>query len=141
MSGVSELVRAFLRLDGVRDLANGAPVVLPGPDRGIAQAMLDLGECLLDRVQVRAARRQEEHVRTDRTDALRTSGHLWQARLSITTTSPGRGTEFRPDRIHGLDEINCRHCGWRLYFGQRIGNCQVDRRVLELPGPFCFFLP
>ncbi len=38
-------------------------------------------------------------------------------------------------------EFTCTLCGRRLHKDQRIGNCPVDSRVLELPGPFCFGTP
>ena len=40
-----------------------------------------------------------------------------------------------------LPELDCERCGRRLHMDQRIGNFPVDRRGLELPGPFCFSLP
>ena len=68
MSGVPEAVRALLRFDVVENFANGAPERVPGPGGGVPEPMLDPGERMLDRVQVRTVRRQEEHARVDGTD-------------------------------------------------------------------------
>ena len=74
ITGVPEIVLAFLRLDVVENLSDGAPEGFPCSCGGIPQIVLDLRERLLDRVQVRAVRRQEERVRLggpDRPENLR----------------------------------------------------------------------
>ena len=65
---------------------------------GLAQERLELGERLLDRVQVWTVGRQVEQRHAGRLDQVaRTRGPLWLDRLSITTTSPGvsAGTSTR----------------------------------------------
>ena len=63
-----EVARTFLWFDVVEDLADSAPERFPGPDGDLPEPVLDLGECLRDRVRVRTVRRQGEHVRADCAD-------------------------------------------------------------------------
>jgi len=55
---------------------------------GFAQVRLQLGEGLLDRVEVRTVGREEQERSAD-AFAGGAAGALWLDRLSITTTSPG----------------------------------------------------
>lgn len=68
MFGMPEEFRTFLWFDVVEDLADSAPERFPGPGGGLPEPVLDLGECLLDRVRVRTVRRKGEHVRADCAD-------------------------------------------------------------------------
>lgn len=53
-----EEFRTFLWFDVVEDFVNGAPERFPEPGGGLPEPVLDLGECLLDRVRVRTEPRQ-----------------------------------------------------------------------------------
>lgn len=67
-SGISEVTRALLRFDVVEDLSDGASECVAVPGGGVLEPVLDHGERLLDQVQVRPVRRQEEQVGADRAD-------------------------------------------------------------------------
>lgn len=62
---------------------------------GFAHQVLELGEDLLDRIEIGAVRRQEQEPGASATIALRMAGRLWLLRLSMMTTSPGESVGTR----------------------------------------------
>ena len=74
LTSVPEIVRAFPQLDDVESLSDGTPEGFPCSCGDIPQLALDLRKHMLDRVQVRAVRRQEEHVRPGGADRLIPTG-------------------------------------------------------------------
>jgi hypothetical protein len=62
---------------------------------GFAEQVLELGEHLLDRVQVGAVRRQNSILAPTLRMAVRTAGRLWLDRLSMITTSPAESVGTR----------------------------------------------
>ena len=62
ISGCCEVVLTFLRVDDFEDLADGVADGLYGARGGLAQEALELGEELLDRVQVWRVFRQEDQL-------------------------------------------------------------------------------
>ena len=92
-----EVVGAFAWGDGLEDLADGVAYGVLGSGGGLAQPVLELGEELLDRVQVGGVFRQEEEPGAGGADGAPDGAPLCEPRLSMTTMSPGRsvGTSTR----------------------------------------------
>ena len=55
VAGLDEVVGAFACCDGVEDMGDGVADGILGAGSGLAQPVLELGEELLDRVQVSAS--------------------------------------------------------------------------------------
>ena len=77
-------------------MTDGVPQAMDGALGGFAQMRLELGECLLDRVEVGAVEPapaeagggRNRSVAPTLSMAARTVGALWLDRLSMMTTSP-----------------------------------------------------
>jgi hypothetical protein len=96
---VGEVVCAFRRGEAVEQLADGGANGIEVSGRGVAQQMLELGEDLLDRVEVGRVFGQEEQLGSGAADRLANGGSLVVlARLSMTTMSPGRKPGRRGSR-------------------------------------------
>ena len=65
VSRVGEVVGAFVGGEAFEECSNTSPCCLMGPLGGFAHEMLELGEDLLDRVEIRALGRQEKKLGTD----------------------------------------------------------------------------
>jgi len=61
-----------------------------GPGGSLAQQVLELGEDLLDRVEIRGIFWQEQQLGTGLAEGLANPWRLWLCRLSALTRSPGR---------------------------------------------------
>ena len=70
ISGVFEVVGAFLRLEGCEKLADCRAEGLWGASGGLSQEVLELGEDLFDRVQIGGIFRQEDQLGAGGTDEL-----------------------------------------------------------------------
>src|SRR6516162_6227802 len=70
IAGVDEVVGAFLGFEAVEECADAAPGGLGGARIGFAQQGLELGEDLLDRVEVGRVTRQEEQLGAHAADQL-----------------------------------------------------------------------
>jgi predicted GNAT family N-acyltransferase len=92
---VVEIAGAFGWGDGGEEAADGRPELLLGPRRGLAQQRLELGEQLLDRVEVGRVRRQVEERGAGRGDRLADAIDLVRREMSSTTTSPGASAGAR----------------------------------------------
>src|SRR5271166_498694 len=68
ISAILDVVGAFLRGVGSKKLADGGKDRVVGAGGGFSEPMLELGEDLLDRVQVRRIFRQEEKLRSGLSD-------------------------------------------------------------------------
>src|SRR6185503_3016698 len=64
----SEVVGAFGGREDVDEVPNGGPKALDGALRGFAQERFELGEGILDRVEIRAVGRQVEQACPRRLD-------------------------------------------------------------------------
>ena len=69
-----------------------APSVLDVTFLGIAHPVLDLGEGLLDRVEVGEYGGRYQSLAPAARIIWRTAADLWEPRLSMTTMSPGSST-------------------------------------------------
>lgn len=70
ITGVFEIVCAFGRGKEVEEITGLPPCGLDGSGRCVAHQMLELGEDLLDRIEIGTVGRQEQQVRADGTDRL-----------------------------------------------------------------------
>src|SRR5271166_2227872 len=102
ISAILDVVGAFLRGVGSKKLADGGKDRVVGAGGGFSEPMLELGEDLLDRVQVRRIFRQEEKLRSGLSDGA--------AHSLAAMTAPGMG-HFLPEVLVPLlvDEI-AEHC-------------------------------
>ena len=91
---LDKVVAALACGDGVEDVGDRGADGVRGAGCGLAEPMLELGEELLDRVEVGGVLRQQEEPRTDGADGAPDRGAL-EPRLSMTTTSPGRSVGTR----------------------------------------------
>jgi len=71
----------------IEQFSDAPPCGLDGPLVGPAEQAFELGDHLLDGVQIGRVRRQEEQP--DALSSLRTRLPLWLPRLSTTTILPG----------------------------------------------------
>jgi hypothetical protein len=76
IAAVAEVVGAFGWRVGCEEAADAGPELVPGPGGGLAQERLELGEQLLDRLQIRAVGRQVEERGAGRGDRLADAGDL-----------------------------------------------------------------
>ena len=67
--------------EGLEERADAAPSVFDGPLGGFAHSVFELGEDLLDRVEIGAVGRQEEHPRADSADHETDGGPLVRAEI------------------------------------------------------------
>jgi len=97
IAGLEEIVTALALGNGVEDVGDGVADGVLGPGGGLSEPVFELGEELLDRVEVGRVFRKQEEVRAAPRMAWRTAALLCEPRLSMTTTSPGRrvGTRTR----------------------------------------------
>src|SRR5215210_441232 len=84
-----EVVGALGGREDVDEAPDNGPKALNGAHGRFAQERLELGEGILNRVEIRAVGRQVEELRARRLDP------LWLDRLSRITTSPGRSSGTR----------------------------------------------
>jgi hypothetical protein len=89
VSGVSEEVCAFVGLEGFKGGGDGGFERVEGTGGGFAQVCLELGEAILDRIEVGTVGRQKDQARPGGFDGFTDAGALWAGRLSIMTISPG----------------------------------------------------
>ena len=82
---------------GFQEAADGRPELGLGPGRGLAQQRLELGEELLDRVQIRAVRRQVEDRNAGRGDRLADAVDL--VRCQIVEHHDVTGSERRRQEL------------------------------------------
>lgn len=81
ISGIGEIVGAFLRREAFEDVAEGVPEGGDSPGGDLAEQRLELGEGLLDRVEIGTVGRQIDQVRAARLDRLAHAGDLVAAEI------------------------------------------------------------
>ena len=86
ISGIDEVSLAFVGIEVVEEEAGSFPGCLDGSFGGLSHQVLELGEDLLDRVEVGAVGRQEQEPGAHRADRL-TDG----LSLAANSSSPIRG--------------------------------------------------
>ena len=91
----SEEVAAVVVAEEVDEFANGDPETLDGSLSRFTQERLELGEGVLDGIEVGTVGREVEEMGASRFDQLATLGPLWPGRLSMITVSPSRSSWTR----------------------------------------------
>ena|SRR6266511_401040 len=90
ISGVFEVIGAFLWREGLEQLADCRAEGFNGARGAFSQQVFELGKDLFDGVQVRRVFWQEEQLSAGRANmSWRTALPLWLPRLSMMTMSPG----------------------------------------------------
>jgi hypothetical protein len=89
ISGFCEVVSTFLRGEGLEVAGDGVADGVGGAGRGFAQEVLELGEELLDGVQVGGVLGRKKSLAPAARTARRTALPRCEPRLSRITTSPG----------------------------------------------------
>jgi hypothetical protein len=84
---MGEVVGAVGGGEGVEGLTDGLPERLDGAAGGSAEQRLEVGEGLLDRVQIRAVGRQVEQLRPGRLDRCAHARDLVRAEVAAATGS------------------------------------------------------
>jgi hypothetical protein len=95
ISGLDKIVAALDCGDGFEDVADGVADGILAAGGGLAEPVLELGEKLLDRVEVWRVFREQEEPGAGGADGAPDRGALVRAEVSMTTISPGRSVGTR----------------------------------------------
>lgn len=140
ISGVDEVIGAFLAAEGVEERADALPGCLGSSLCGFAQEVLELGEHLLDQVEVGRLGRQEQQARADASHRLADGGALVAAQIDgMDAPSRHRCAKVVSFNHHSNGGVHAESLHNRIGSGEErvpgarlgcVGSCAVQEEAL-----------